>query len=413
MLRYIRLSTAAALAFALLITSVAAQFSASGTTTENLRLREHPSLTSRVLDTAPRGSSVSVTQEIPIINLDGIWYPVIYNGTAGFMAASFLNVQQSSGNGAAEDADAANESSSDIFIAIGRTTQNLRLRAQASLSARVLSTAPRGSSVAVTQSEPVRNDDGDWYPVVYNGAEGFMSADFLDILPSADAVSETGFIKGETVNFRSKASAGSDRIGTIAKNTRVDITGVDQGWYAVRHGGKEGFIRSDLVILATGGFTPVTAQAASNTTAAINSGVHAKALSTLSSAGVTGTRRELVEASLTHIGKPYRFASAGPNSFDCSGFVFYIFNQFGHKINRSSADQYRNTGSAVSKGDLLPGDLVFFRTSSRNVVSHVGIYIGGGQFVHSSSGRARSVTVSPINTGYYRERYVGAKRVLP
>jgi cell wall-associated NlpC family hydrolase len=292
------------------------------------------------------------------------------------------------------------------FAAIGRTTENLRLRAEPSLTARILITAPRGSSVTVTQEVPLVNQDGAWYAVVYNGTAGFMSADFLSVDANGDGISEVGFINEASVNFRALPSTGSDRIRTLTRNTQVEITGVRDGWYAVRHDGTEGFVRADLITLGT-------PPAAAARTVSNNSASHARALSTLDSEGVTELRRQIVEESLKYLGTPYRHGQTGPNSFDCSGFTVYIFRKFDIRINRSSADQYRNTGTSITKGELLPGDLVYFRTTSRNAVTHVGIYIGGGQFIHSSSGRARCVVIDSINTGFYNERYVGAKRVLP
>jgi cell wall-associated NlpC family hydrolase len=426
--RLLKIIMAFILVFSFHTPPAGAQYSAAATTLENLRLRAQPSLTAAILTTAPRGETVTITRREPAVNADGSWYLVTYNGISGFMSADFLSIQSSSAVQSANGGQLApsvqtaqlnsanlNAAAPGMFAAIGRTTGSLRLRAQPSLSARVLATASNGASVAVTQQDTTDNGDGEWYSVVYNGVEGFMSADFLIVTDHAAELKEIGFIKEPSVNFRTLPSTESDRIQTLSVNTRVEITGIQNGWYAVRHNNTNGFVRADLVTLATDGFTPV--QSAPRATAlssgtGSNGTAHAKATSTLDSEGVTGIRRQIVEESLKYLGKPYRFAAAGPNAFDCSGLTVYIFGKFGYKLNRSSADQYRNTGKAVSKGDLLPGDLVYFRTTSRNAITHVGIYIGGGQFVHASSGRSRSVVISPINTGYYRDRYVGAKRVL-
>ena len=294
------------------------------------------------------------------------------------------------------------------YAAIGKTTENLRLRAQPSLSSSILTTAPKGASVTITQEELIVTQEGAWYAVVYNGSAGFMSAEWLTVDASGDGLSETGFINEASVNLRALPSIDSDRIRSLTRNTTVQITGVRDGWYAVVHNGDEGFVRADLITL---GSPPA---ASSVSASSLSSGTtHAAALSSLDSAGVTDLRRQLVEETFKYIGTPYRYGQTGPGSFDCSGFTVYIFNKFGYRINRSSADQYRNTGVSVSKGDLLPGDLVYFRTTSANAVTHVGIFIGNGQFIHSSSGRARSVVIDNINTGFYNDRYVGAKRVLP
>ena len=297
------------------------------------------------------------------------------------------------------------------YAAIGKTTDSLRLRKEPSLTAKILTTASKNATVTVTGQDPVANGDGVWYAVLYNGQAGYMSADYLEIQKSGDSVSETGYINESSVNFRAGPSTGSDKILVFSRNTKVEITGVKDGWYAITYDGAEGYVRCDLVTLATDGYTPAVA-VSSGSSSASASKEYAKALSTLDSAGVTDTRRTLVEYSLNYLGKPYKYGAAGPNAFDCSGFTSYVFKQNGYKINRSSLDQYRSTGTTVGKADLLPGDLVFFRTTSRNTVTHAGIYIGGGQFVHASSGKSRSVVVSSLNTGYYYDRYVGAKRVL-
>jgi len=119
--------------------------------------------------------------------------------------------------------------------------------------------------------------------------------------------------------------------------------------------------------------------------------------------------QKAVDMAMKHLGKPYRYGSAGPNSFDCSGFTSYIYKQMGIRLNRSAADQSKN-GVKVDRKDLLPGDLIFFHTT-RPGISHVGMYIGDGKFIHASSSRTGSVITSVLNSGYYNSRYVVAKRV--
>lgn len=106
------------------------------------------------------------------------------------------------------------------------------------------------------------------------------------------------------------------------------------------------------------------------------------------------------------VGKPYVYGSTGPNSFDCSGFVFYVYKSFGINLPRTSQAQ-AYVGRKVSKSELQPGDLVFSNTYSS--LSHVGVYIGGGQFVHAANS-STGVTISNINDSYYGPRYAWSTR---
>jgi cell wall-associated NlpC family hydrolase len=116
----------------------------------------------------------------------------------------------------------------------------------------------------------------------------------------------------------------------------------------------------------------------------------------------------LVRTALSYRGAPYRYGASNGRSFDCSGFTSYIFRKQGINLPHNAASQFQR-GHAVAKGDLRTGDLVFFRTRGKRI-SHVGIYIGNSQFVHASSG-GRQVKVDTIASGYYKQRYAGARRV--
>jgi cell wall-associated NlpC family hydrolase len=108
-------------------------------------------------------------------------------------------------------------------------------------------------------------------------------------------------------------------------------------------------------------------------------------------------------------GAPYRNGGSDPKGFDCSGFVRYVFSQHGVTVPRTVSDQFR-AGKPVDQQQLQPGDLVFFTTVAPGA-SHVGIAIGGDEFVHAPSG-AGEVRVERMSAPYWATRFVGARRVL-
>ncbi len=116
--------------------------------------------------------------------------------------------------------------------------------------------------------------------------------------------------------------------------------------------------------------------------------------------------QELTKSALRFLGTPYVFGGTTASGFDCSGYVQHVFAMLGISLPRTADAQY-DVGHRIV-GAMRPGDLVFFQTYEPGV-SHVGIYLGNGKFVHASS---HGVMVSSLSQSYWRTRYVGAKRLI-
>ena len=117
---------------------------------------------------------------------------------------------------------------------------------------------------------------------------------------------------------------------------------------------------------------------------------------------------DVVATALGYRGVPYRNGGSDPSGFDCSGFVQYVFYQVGTVLPREVRDQFR-VGEEIDRDEIEPGDLVFFETVSRGA-SHVGLAIGGGEFVHAPSSRG-VVRIERLTSSYWAQRYVGARRL--
>ena len=276
----------------------------------------------------------------------------------------------------------AHTMAADIAIGAGCTTgSSLRMRAETSTSSEIITTLDKSVAVAILDD----TTEG-WYQVAYNGKTGYVSADYL--LVDQDNVFETyGRVNGDGVNVRSGASTEAEVLASVNTGTIVTVNGLVDGWYDVTcQYGTKGYIRSD--------FLDLTKDATS---------------STASGSAIVNTANQ-------YLGTRYSYGGASPSGFDCSGFTMYVYSQHGYSLPHSATSQWQSgLGSRVySIGELQSGDLVFFNDPSRNAgkaCSHAGIYIGSGQFIHSSSSKSNGVIISDLTSGYYNTYFVGGIHV--
>ncbi|MGK0467526.1 C40 family peptidase [Clostridium sp.] len=119
-------------------------------------------------------------------------------------------------------------------------------------------------------------------------------------------------------------------------------------------------------------------------------------------------KSNLISYAYNFIGIPYVWGGEGPRFFDCSGFTMYVYKKFGVDLPHYTGSQI-GKGISVSRNDLKQGDLIFFNTNG--TASHVGIYVGDGDFIHASSG-SNKVTVSNLSQSYYNTRFASARRIF-
>ena len=280
-----------------------------------------------------------------------------------------------------------------------------------------MGTASRNEVVVVLEKT------GNWYMVIYNLKEGYMSADYLDVQTRENVELGYGKINSSCVNLRSGPSTGHAIVTQAYQGDKAYIIGVNNGWYKVIFGTKICYVRSDLLDLTE---APYENRASSNSPKFFR---HGNSLGTTPSAaalgngsgsssgggsgsgstGSTAAGEAIVAKAKQYLGVPYVWGGASPSGFDCSGFVYYVYTSCGYTIGRTVLAQLPY-GTPVSKSDLQPGDIVFFENTYVSGVSHVGIYVGNNQFIHASSNG--DVRINDLNSTYYAAHYYGARRVV-
>lgn len=118
---------------------------------------------------------------------------------------------------------------------------------------------------------------------------------------------------------------------------------------------------------------------------------------------------QLVAEAKKQLGKAYEWGAEGPNTFDCSGLMQYAAKALGINIPRVAKDQAK-AGRAVDKSDLQPGDLVYFQGDGKSDISHIGMFIGDGKFIHAPK-TGDVVKITNLESDYYRRTYRGARRI--
>ncbi len=321
----------------------------------SVRLRSQPNTSSATLGYYSNGVSLTALGSV-----NG-WYKISYNGKTGYMSAQYVRITPTTTYDSAKSGTVSGS--------------NVRFRMGPSTDFAATSTLSKGTSVKIT------GETGSWYEISVNGTYGYMSKDYIKIVSTAstntvEKMDKVGIVTGNGVRMRSGAGTSYSTIGYYNKGIQVKVTGKTGSWYAVTYNGLSGYMSANYIKLST--------------------------------SSAVGT--QIVATAKQYLGTPYVYGGASPSGFDCSGFMYYLYGQYGYSLWRGAGGQWKNNGTKVDKSDLQPGDLVFF-SDSVDPIGHVGMYIGDGQFIHASSGKG-CVVISSLSATYYANHYTGAKRII-
>lgn len=280
------------------------------------------------------------------------------------------------------------------------TASKLRMRADGSTSAAIITNLSKDTVVSVI------GEKNGWYNVAYGGQTGYVSGDYLTIRATADDLSCYGCVTGSKVNVRSDAGTNYGKIMSVYQGGYVKVKAFKAGWYQISCAGKTGWIRSDFLDLYTTKPGASSAGSVSNIPAGT-------ATSNGKTYNISATVADLVAFAKSYLGVPYRYGGASANGFDCSGYTMHVYKHFGISLPHSATSQLAY-GQELTRSELQPGDLVFFRDTkiSTKAASHVGIYLGDGNFIHASSSSGRCVKINNLSESYYNRVFTVGRRLI-
>lgn len=358
--------------------------------TTNLYIRASYSTNSAILGKVPGGKTINILGET------SGWYKVEYNGITGYSSAQYIKANQSSSNTTVSSKEGR-------VVNVG--SSRLNVRSGASTSYKTVGQLNSGDKVTITEKA------GNWYKIKTSSLTGYAYADYIQ--------EGSGSSSNTNGNINSVQSIQSSNIGKIATVT-ADSLNVRSG-YGVEYSVVTKVSRgTDVKIIEvySNGWSKVTLPTGvtgyvnhlylnNYRTGSLNSQTGSNTSESTSTAKKV---QEVINVAKSKLGCPYVWGAEGPNSFDCSGLTSYAFKKgAGITIPRTSKTQ-ATAGYAVSRSNLKPGDLVFFNTSGSGI-SHVGLYIGNDEMIHSPK-PGDVVKVVKITSNYYSTRYVTARRVI-
>lgn len=375
--------------------------------TDGVNVRANPNMDAYVIGT------LALDQSVIVLSKDGDWYRISCEDVSGFVSAEYMSLSEE--GEVTLDYGLVKDEAATVRVSPSEDAEELT----------VLNPDDAVTIVAVS---------GEWYQISMGEAFGYIRSDLVD--PTVEVPAEKIFaysvVNCEAANLRSEPSEEASKTDALFAGSLCTLIQQVGDWYQVQYGDVTGYVLGSLMKntnnSADGSTTLETANQAAAREEAERKAAEAAAKKAAEEAAKraaaavakkpstpsytpsydSASSSDIVSVAKQYLGVPYVWGGTSPSGFDCSGFTQYVFKKCGYSLSRVASSQYGN-GTAVSYSNLQAGDLVFFSgTYSASGITHVGIYIGGGQFIHAASG---GVKITSLSTSYYSSRYYGACRV--
>lgn len=358
-------------------------------------------------DTALLGT-VAKGQQVAVLGQTGDWYQVqTADGRQGYISKAYLKVETVQ-NDAKFDSDKSTLYNKPVIGTVVNITSQLKIRAKAGTDSEIKGYLLNQASVTVY------GKDGEWYQIsTITGIFGYCHEDYIRL--SAETAPEAGEILNP---IKGTLRSGMNNGDVVAMQKRLK----ELGYFTASCTGYFGSQTLSAVkeFQAANGLTKDGIAGEKTLAKMFSASAIAKQdgqKEPTEAEKLQAQLKAMVDYAKQYLGRPYVSGGNGPNSFDCSGFTKYVFqNAMGYTLPRTAYTQgYNSFGRKITKvSELKLGDLVFFNTNANDsdLCDHVGIYVGNNQFIHASSGNGMKVVISTLGGTIYERLFSWGKRVF-
>lgn len=409
----------------------------TGKVNEDAKLKKTMDDSSITLEIIPKNDTFEILEE------HDSWYRVNYKRIKGYVKKeqveiieqktnNEINGEQSNNTKEQESQDTKENNTSESLIQEIQPGSKLYTKSELKVFLRPLLNSMKIETLQATQEVVALDTTSKWVYISVNGKTGWVQKELLmtenqkqegQQEPSKENqnqevkyLNKTAYVTSDGINFRQEPNTDSKILKTFLQNAKITILLEEGNWYKIKHNDQEGYILKMYVsekkveVTSRSSATRQNNTQVQETTQANNNEKEETTTDPVTTQ-VSSKASEIVKLAKKYLGSRYVYGGSSPSGFDCSGFTMYLYKQFGVSLPHSSTAQ-SNRGTRVSKANLQPGDIVFFKDYRTNVgIGHCGIYIGNNQFIHASTEKTGVIT-SSLTSSSYQKRYVTAVRIF-